>query len=255
MNARTALFISVLLNLLLLAIVLRMGSGLARQDSEKPFVSVPAAGEQTAAAEAVPPFRWSQIESTNYLAYVANLRSIYCPERTIRDLIVAEMEGLYGPRRDQLHRRPGLSAPELAGQLDELACEETNLIAYILGAPLPTRQRAMAPVLAADSAPVENSTNARPSQTRPSLPLAFLSFDTNFVQLNDRQWALIQNLQRGFVAELGGTNADPASAEYAERWKKTQPEYDEMVEVLLGREAYVEFQRQAAGGLHQGATN
>jgi hypothetical protein len=47
-------------------------------------------------------FRWSAIESTNYEFYIANLRSIDCPESTIRDIIVADVAGLYAQRRAAL---------------------------------------------------------------------------------------------------------------------------------------------------------
>src|ERR1700722_18469255 len=40
------------------------------------------------------PFRWSQLESTNYLTYIANLRAIGCPAQTVRDLIVADVDSL-----------------------------------------------------------------------------------------------------------------------------------------------------------------
>lgn len=36
-------------------------------------------------------FHWQQLESTNYDEFVANLRAVGCPERTIRDIIVADV--------------------------------------------------------------------------------------------------------------------------------------------------------------------
>jgi hypothetical protein len=36
-------------------------------------------------------FIWTQIESTNYSEYIANLRSIGCPERTVRDIVTADV--------------------------------------------------------------------------------------------------------------------------------------------------------------------
>jgi hypothetical protein len=247
MIARVALFLSLLLNLLLIATAIRMATVIARHDSEKRMVPIARAAQGTIAPEPVSAFRWSQIESTNYLTYVSNLRSIGCPEQTIRDLIVADVESFYAPRRDQLRRQTVWSASELQRQLNAVGREETNLIAYILDWPSKVRQADAEPVLIANSPGVETQTNLQRAQGTISLPLAFLSIDTNFVQLDDRQWGLIQNLQRGFVDELGGGNADPASADYAERWSKAQPEYDEMLEVVLGREAYIEFQKQAAG--------
>jgi hypothetical protein len=40
-------------------------------------------------------FAWRQIETTNYVQYIANLRGIGCPEETIRDIIVADVTHIY----------------------------------------------------------------------------------------------------------------------------------------------------------------
>ncbi len=40
-------------------------------------------------------FSWNQVESDDYPTYVANLREIGCPEQTIRDIIIADVNGLY----------------------------------------------------------------------------------------------------------------------------------------------------------------
>ena len=45
-----------------------------------------------------PEFRWSRIESADYPTYVANLRAIGAPEKTIRDIILADLEKLYQSR-------------------------------------------------------------------------------------------------------------------------------------------------------------
>ena len=45
------------------------------------------------------PFSWRQIESADYPTYIANLRDIGCPEQTIRDIIIADVNGLYARRR------------------------------------------------------------------------------------------------------------------------------------------------------------
>jgi hypothetical protein len=45
---------------------------------------------------------WRSVESENYETYIANLRRIGCPEETIRDIIVADIEKLYATRRRAL---------------------------------------------------------------------------------------------------------------------------------------------------------
>src|ERR1041385_6045932 len=43
-------------------------------------------------------FSWSQVESDDYPTYITNLREIGCPEQTIRDIIIADVNALYARR-------------------------------------------------------------------------------------------------------------------------------------------------------------
>lgn len=42
--------------------------------------------------------KWAQLESEDYKTYVARLRSIGCPEQTIRDIIIADLDKLLAPQ-------------------------------------------------------------------------------------------------------------------------------------------------------------
>ena len=44
-------------------------------------------------------FSWREVESADYPTYVANLRDIGCPEQTIRDIIIADVNVVYSRRR------------------------------------------------------------------------------------------------------------------------------------------------------------
>ena len=55
----------------------------------QPLPSATAGGES---------FVWSSIETSDYKIYIANLRRIKCPEATIRDIIIAEIDRYYAPR-------------------------------------------------------------------------------------------------------------------------------------------------------------
>src|SRR5262245_26886461 len=44
-------------------------------------------------------FKWEDIESDDYPTYIANLREIGCPEPTIRDIIVADINQFYAKRQ------------------------------------------------------------------------------------------------------------------------------------------------------------
>src|SRR5262245_48388058 len=44
-------------------------------------------------------FSWQEVESPDYPTYITNLRNIGCPEQTIRDIIIADINVLYARRR------------------------------------------------------------------------------------------------------------------------------------------------------------
>ena len=43
-------------------------------------------------------FSWAQLESEDYRTYIARLKSIGCPEQTIRDIVIADLEKLMAPQ-------------------------------------------------------------------------------------------------------------------------------------------------------------
>jgi len=125
-------------------------------------------------------FRWSQLESTDYRTYLANLRSVGCPEQTIRDIITADLDSSYAPRRAQLERNltAGFAARQEAETgLRELRSEEARVLATLLGDPPPATQPT-----AGMPAWVLARRNARPV-----LPLVFGNIDPAALQLDQGQ--------------------------------------------------------------------
>ena len=51
-------------------------------------------------------FTWSEVESEDYPTYIANLRDIGCPEQTLRDIIIADVNALFAKRRNDLPPSP-----------------------------------------------------------------------------------------------------------------------------------------------------
>lgn len=62
------------------------------------------------------PFTWAQLESEDYRTYIERLRAVGCPEQTIRDLIIADLDKLLAP---QLQAVQGLTNPLAYWQSDE----------------------------------------------------------------------------------------------------------------------------------------
>jgi hypothetical protein len=91
------------------------------------LVSASAADSQAAPAAAV--FHWRMIESKNVRQYVANLRRIGCPEKILRDLVLAEVDRHFKPKLEfnQLSYQPWQGADRR--EADRRAWEERRAVA------------------------------------------------------------------------------------------------------------------------------
>jgi hypothetical protein len=156
MRPRTWLVVSLGLNLLLLG-----GWIVARHSIPKP-----AAVEETTTGSRDTVYRtnvvirrqnftWQEVESADYVTYIKNLRSIGCPDKTIRDIIVADVNDYYTHRR--LTEVP---APEqqwwrsdpdpdvidkAAAKVKELEAERKSLLTKLLGPGWDTDANAVPP--------------------------------------------------------------------------------------------------------------
>ncbi|HEX5221889.1 MAG TPA: LysM domain-containing protein [Verrucomicrobiae bacterium] len=88
-------------------------------------------------------FSWQEVESDDYPTYIKNLREIACPEQTIRDIIIADVNALYARRRalevvtpDQQWWRaePDTNVTqEASAKIRQLEQERRELLATLLG--------------------------------------------------------------------------------------------------------------------------
>lgn len=150
------LWISLGLNVLLALMIM----GLSRDSARRQAI----ANIQVQAGDSAPQFKtnvvvrrqgfsWSEIESLDFPAYIANLRRIGCPEKTIRDIIVAEVNDLFADRlaREIIlpEQKWWLADPDLdvfeegMNQVRSLEAEKNQLLAQLLGSGWET-QRATA---------------------------------------------------------------------------------------------------------------
>lgn len=115
MRSRVPCFLSLGLNVVLAVAVMGVWwSRKQRERAEPPSRAVEAtqlsASTPTRRPETLPAtylparnaFHWSQIESDDYRQYIANLRGVGCPERLIRDLVVADLHQVYERRRQSV---------------------------------------------------------------------------------------------------------------------------------------------------------
>ncbi len=152
-NLWRTLIVSVGLNLLMLAAI---GSRFARR-AEAVTSLAPSAGDHPSASQAIakittnvagaPPAPiWGVVETDDYERYIANLRAVGCPEKTVRDIVVAELNEFYEKRFLQefpatngiAYWKPGDPLANLidetqVARLQELAKEKRGFISALLG--------------------------------------------------------------------------------------------------------------------------
>ena len=114
-------------------------------------VSVPAPPPKIVTVVRTNDFRWAQLESENYRTYIARLRLVGCPEETICDLIIADVDKLLAPRlhavlparkelaywqSEEKELEDPLAAQETARQQMEIDFEKRDLIKDLVGVDL-----------------------------------------------------------------------------------------------------------------------
>ena len=129
-------------------------SAVARPVGKSPpraAAATPASRSAAAPATSAPPaFLWSQIESTDYRQYIANLRAVGCPELIIRDTIMADLNQLFAPRAATIWKprvreywqksKDEQPSPEQEEQLLALSKEKTAVLQELLGVRLGERR-------------------------------------------------------------------------------------------------------------------
>jgi hypothetical protein len=95
------------------------------------------------------PLDWQSIESKDYKQYISNLRAIKCPELTIRDIIIADINALYEPREKAMKAllianfwkatkaETSRNEFETRNKLIALRTEKRELIRELLGVDIP----------------------------------------------------------------------------------------------------------------------
>jgi len=88
-------------------------------------------------------FSWREVESADYPAYIENLRGIGCPEQTVRDIIIADVNQLYARKRmtvvDTPEEQWWRATPDsnfvaaARAKLDALDQERRGLLTTLLG--------------------------------------------------------------------------------------------------------------------------
>jgi hypothetical protein len=193
-------------------------------------------------------FQWLQLESTDYRTYIANLRGIGCPERTIFEIVSADLDDLYWPRREPLLAKlknaqaTELERSQAASGVARLRAEEDAVLRKLFGLPEPT-------IASSELAPQTNRRRRTPppaggEETPPTMPIAFQPINTNLIQPSADDIEAMGRARQIFLAGLG-TNNDVNSPEYLRRWQDAQVQADNLFGALVGRQTFLQYQAAA----------
>lgn len=147
MRVRALLWLSLGINLLLAGMIVLLSRDWEDQSRVANFYlrgTQPAVQVKTNVVLRRQFFNWSEVESPDYPTYIANLRRIGMPEKTIRDIIVADINELYAermakelilPEQKWWLPEPEMDAFEAAmNQVQALEAEKNQMLTALLGA-------------------------------------------------------------------------------------------------------------------------
>jgi hypothetical protein len=173
------------------------------------------------------PFRWSQLLSSNdYRLFVVNLRTAGCPESTVEDIVRGNTARAFSSMRERLRVSPTEPGPWSAQA-------QMQMVAYFLGQ-APTDEAARA---ANNKSPENQPAGATP-------PLVFQNVNLSTLKLNKAQTQAIADIRQAFWNSVGGANQNANDPAYLARWQKAQSEADNMLQDMLGEQAFDQYQLQ-----------
>ncbi|MEN9573067.1 MAG: hypothetical protein RL514_922 [Verrucomicrobiota bacterium] len=225
------------------------------------FWSRPEASSQPASALPQPsvvvtntvPFHWRQVESASYPEYLANLRSIGCPEQTINDIISADLKSLFDARRNTA-RATAKAAPEVARATESIDREEQAVRQQLLSPPpLSSVPAAVRTSGARPQAPSAAPSPAASPATEDSLA-GFTTQDASFAQLkqiyagikpSETELKLLQGLSQQFEADFGNNPTNTADPNFEKRRRAALQQTDDLLRSLIGYQRYNEYLREA----------
>ncbi|MBX3745214.1 MAG: hypothetical protein KF833_07870 [Verrucomicrobiae bacterium] len=240
MHAKRFLIVSVGLNVLLAALLLRSGSPSTADLDRADSGGQPATGESATSTSTAGPvvthtvvreMSWQHVESPDYREYIANLRAIGCPEETIRDIIRADVNKLYDEKKKLARGAPkkfeywkagnplagmaGLMGdPEALQQMRALE-EEKNAVLRALGIePDPMSQM----LAAVGGNPMEAMFDFLPEARRTGLMQVMADFQSKLVE-----------------------SAGDMANDHGAMWK-AQREMEDAIRAMLSPEEFLDYQ-------------
>jgi hypothetical protein len=185
-------------------------------------------------------FHWTEVESTDYRVYMANLRAIGCPEATIRDIIVADVNDLFRGRvRDLVnsvtgdfwqllaaHGAMGKLVNEKGAELGALSKERDQLLEELFEGKDPVR------LAGAEAEQTEKF--AQLKQTLDFLP--------------DETVAKILAIRENTEATRAGLEQERPKTDLRKEFKELEAETERRIQALLTPAEFDEYKLRMHGG-------
>lgn len=243
--------ISALLNAILLAGLIVIWASRSGVAPSSPAVVLQPIQPVTSATVSVPrgqtnpigdshPFRWSQLYSSDYHAYVKNLRAIGCPDPTLRAIVTADVDSVYRIITSRLeHTLAALATNSWSAQLTSANSE-------------PALRDALQKIPGEEAAKIADLLGLKPASTANSVastpdipltpPLALQNLDLTPLNLNADQKQIIANVREDFLQEIGDAHQDTNEPAYRARWNRARADADNTLEAELGSNLYSQYQ-------------
>lgn len=240
MRARVLLWFSLGVNLLLAGMIVMLSRDSERQVSTAELLVRGAKGQTPSVKTNVvlrrQSFSWSEVESPDYRTFIANLRRIGCPEKTIRDIVVADVNELYAERMAKELNLPEqkwwLPEPELEAfetamnQVRALETEKNQMLTQLLGPGWESSRNSAAANLVRFDGPVLNGLPAETKMAVHRIEQNQRRAIANALDPTERS-----RLQAELRAQLATVLTPPQLEEYLLRYSDTA---DRMREQLRG---------------------
>lgn len=175
---------------------------------------------------------WNAVESEDYRKYIANLRAIGCPEETIRDIIIADVNELFEARR--------LSAG--AASTNKFEYWRTgNVFAQLFDEKMISRQQE----LTAEKRALLKELLGVEVREKPDLMAGFNPFETILDFLPKEKQNELMELEQTFAARLMQTVKDAQSGDLT-AMKTVQAEKEAELLRILGPDGKLEYDLRAS---------
>jgi hypothetical protein len=241
MKSKAFFAFSITLNVALAGVAIYLATSRSRPEATLssdavPTVGAPNSGNRSARTlmavvtnHTVHAFDWRMVESEDYRKYITNLRAIGCPEETIRDIIVADVNKLFEQRRREITASTNrfeywkggnvfasVIDPDRIEKLQELDKEKRALLRELLG--------------------------VEPEQ-KPEFLANFNPFETMLDFLPASKQSQIMDVYMKYQAKMAKTlNGGTTDADDMKAMQKAQKEMDAELAAMLSPQDYREYQ-------------